>query len=152
MSKDSEWITREGDIVVRREVHELYGGGLLRGIQSSKTTPNVLLFADEKAAKVQGYVFEGWDISKPRVFYYTGEGKTGDQEMTGGNLAVLEHAANGTALRLFQAWHRGPQGGGQKHRYVGEFVVDPEDPFRHETAVDKQGNERKVIVFKLIRL
>ncbi|MDN5894014.1 MAG: hypothetical protein L0H93_08305 [Nocardioides sp.] len=151
MTKDSEWITREGDIVLRKEIHALYGGGLLRGIRPSTTSPNVLLFTEERPAKEQGHSHEGWDISKPRVFYFTGEGKDGDQQMTGGNLAGLEHAANATTLRLFQAWNRGPQAGGQKHRYLGAFVVDTEAPFRHEIAVDKQGNERKVIVFTLIR-
>lgn len=151
MTKDSEWQTREGEIVLRQELHALYGGGLRRGIRPSTTSPNIFLFTDERAAKAQGLTFEGWDVFKPRVFYCTGAGKDGDQEMVDSNLAVLDHAADGKALRPFQAWHRGPAGGRQRHRYVGEFALDAESPFRHEVAVDKQGNERKVIVFTLIR-
>jgi 5-methylcytosine-specific restriction protein A len=63
------------------------------------------------------------------VYYYTGEGKTGDQVMMRSNRAIAEHDVEGYALRLFIAVGCQPGSGTRIHQYVGQFRVDPELPY-----------------------
>jgi hypothetical protein len=63
---------------------------------------------------------------------------------------ILEHEAAGRRLRLFVA-EGTVEGTAQKsHVYLGEFRVDPSDPFRIEPAPDDAGEDRSVVVFRLL--
>ena len=92
-----EWHVRPGDRIKRTEVHKQYGGGGQGGISPSARTPNVIS-PDPRSGEQHGY-FDRWVDG---VFLYTGEGQRGDQVMKVGNRAVLEHAARGRALRMFE--------------------------------------------------
>jgi hypothetical protein len=64
--------------------------------------------------------------------------------MTKGNLAILNHRADGRALRVFQ----GATGAVQ---YVGEFVLDELEPYTVETAPSTgTGPPRQVFRFHLL--
>src|SRR5690606_26308402 len=80
----------------------------------------------------------------------TGEGQVGDQDPAAkGNGAILRHIEEGRSLRLFEVAGSN-RGGGKPQRYVGEFVIDSDDPYRFEDAPDREGRLRKVVVFRLL--
>ena len=66
--------------------------------------------------------------SSKQVYFYTGEGKIGDQVMLRGNKAIADHEFDGTALRLFVAVGYKPGTGTRIHQYVGQFAVDTDLP------------------------
>ncbi|MEW2353070.1 restriction endonuclease [Spirillospora sp. NPDC029432] len=135
-----EWTPQPGDVVVRRELHEQYGGRRQGGIGPSRVTPNVLLFTDPLKGHQHGY-FDGW--GDDGCYHYAGEGQIGDQRMVQGNLAVLNHQDDGRALRLFRAVPDGME-------YLGEFEVDPEQPYYLTDAPETgDGPVRSVIMFRL---
>ena len=101
----------------------------------------MFLFTDLASGKPHGYIYDGWEEGR-RIFLYTGEGQEGDQTLTGGNRAILEHRQQGRALRLFE----GARG---DVRYVGEFELD-DPPYDTRTAPASGGSgNRSVLVFRL---
>jgi hypothetical protein len=108
----------------------------------SAQTPNIFLFTDLRAGEQHGYIYDRWTDDAHTRFEYTGEGQQGDQTMTGGNRATLEHRETGRALRLFD----GARG---TVRYIGEFELgDPPHQVR-DAPPSGGGPPRKVIVFNL---
>lgn len=148
---DASWTTPLGYIGTRTEFKSEYGGTIFGGIEPSRTSPNVLIYTDPQQGALNGYDYDRWDPDDDNVFYYTGEGRTGDQQISDGNKAILEHAERGRTIRLFEALKEKAQPGGKRHRYVGAFRVDPDAPFRRAPANDAEGNPRLVIVFRLLR-
>lgn len=134
------WSLSPGDSIRRTELHNRYGGSRQGGTIPSRTTPNIFLFLDKKVGGSHGY-YDGWAGDR---FYYTGHGQRGDQELRRGNLAVLNHATTGKALRVF----RGVRG---HVTYLGEFRLDPDRPwFRMEAPEAAPSHAtRQVIVFRL---
>lgn len=99
-----------------------------------------MVFSDPIAGEPHGY-FDGWRADG--CFHYTGEGQRGDQQMKSGNAAILNHASEGRALRLFL----GARG---RVAYEGEFELDTEQPFYTTDAPEtNNGPVRSVIVFRL---
>src|SRR6266516_8009309 len=92
------WALEPGDQIERTTLHARYGGRTQGGIGPSKKSPNVLIFSDPVAGEPHGY-FDGW--REDGCFHYTGEGQYGDQQMKSGNAAILNHEAEGRALRVF---------------------------------------------------
>jgi hypothetical protein len=133
-----DWDLNPGDKIVRKEMHARYGGRPQGGIGPSNQTPNVFVFTDPATGRRYGY-FDGWD---GEWFHYYGEGRFGDQQMTSGNAAILRHVKGGRALRLFQ----GARG---EVTYLGEYELDPKEPFYETDAPDLDGAIRKVIVFRM---
>jgi hypothetical protein len=134
------WALQPGDVIERAILHKRYGGREQGAIGPSRSSPNVLLFSDPPAAEPHG-CFDGW--KDDGCFHYTGEGQRGDQQMKSGNAAILGHAADGRALRLF-AGARG------RVTYEGEFDLAPDRPFYTTDASEaKTGQTRNVIVFRL---
>lgn len=145
----SEWTFSIRDRVTRREVSKLYGGAWYGGIEPSAQTPNVFVYSDPAVGAIYGYDFDGWDETGT-AFYYTGEGRVGDQQMTDGNAAILNHVEDKRALRVFEATDDTlPNSSTKLHEYIGEFVVDFDEPFRIADALDTEGDLRTVFVFKL---
>lgn len=99
-----------------------------------------MIFSDPVAGEPHGY-FDGW--RDDGCFHYTGEGQYGDQQMKSGNASILNHEAEGRALRVFM----GARG---TVTYEDEFELDPTEPW-YETEAQETGNGpvRKVIVFRL---
>jgi hypothetical protein len=135
-----DWTLRPGEQIRRKQLHDVFGGGRQGGIEPSRSTPNVFLFADSASGEQHGYI-DGWQDDG--CFHYTGEGQRGDQQMTHGNDAILRHVGQGRALRLFE-------GAGGEITYLGEFAVDTSRPFYTTDAPETGGGPvRKVIVFRL---
>ncbi|WP_462383304.1 HNH endonuclease [Pseudomonas sp. Marseille-QA0892] len=64
--------------------------------------------------------------------------------MTGGSLAIAEHAKRGKALHLFRSL-----GKGKGHLYLGEFACAG---WAKRTSPDRVGNNRETISFLLVRV
>ncbi len=137
------WALLPGDAIERTTLHERYGGRKQGGIGPSRISPNVLVFSDPVAGEPHGY-FDGWRADG--CFHYTGEGQRGDQQMKSGNAAILNHKADGRAVRLFL----GARG---RVTYEGEFEVAADRPFYTTDAPEtNNGPDRNVIVFRLAPL
>jgi hypothetical protein len=131
---------RPGETIERKRLHELFGGRTQGGIGPSRSSPNVFIFSDPVAGEPHGY-FDGW--REDGCFHYTGEGQYGDQQMKSGNASILNHDADGRALRVFM----GARG---TVTYEDEFELDAEEPYYLSEAQETgNGPVRKVIVFRL---
>lgn len=137
------WGIAMHEVLARRAVHDQYGGSRQGGIASSAKSDNILIFTSE-SGKAFGYNFDQWENDD--VFYYTGEGQEGDQIFVRGNAALRDHAQRGMRLRVFEG------AGRTLVRYLGEFRLSTEAPYRFEEAPDLQQDLRKVIVFRLVRV
>ncbi|MEV7417487.1 restriction endonuclease [Streptomyces sp. NPDC089919] len=135
------WKIEVGQQLKRVEIHAVYGGRRQGGIGPSRVSDNVLLFTDPSKGHKHGY-FDGW--GDDRCYHYAGEGQLGDQKMTQGNLAILNHAVDGRALRLFRGVASGVC------EYMGEFTLDAERPWYLTDAPETgDGPIRSVIMFRL---
>ncbi|MEV7478385.1 restriction endonuclease [Streptomyces halstedii] len=135
-----EWQLKPGDQIERKALHSKFGGRTQGGIGPSAKTPNVFVFTDPIAGEKHGY-YDDW--MPDGRFHYSGEGQYGDQRMISGNASILNHQAEGRALRVFQ----GARG---TVTYRGEFTVDKENPWYSADAPEtNDGPLRKVIVFRL---
>lgn len=75
-------------------------------------------------------------------YMYSGEGKTGDQQMTLGNKAIVDAERDGKAIHLFVKFSP------QEYYYQGVFsLVD----YTYEDDKDESGNVRKEYKFRLRR-
>ncbi|NSL43617.1 hypothetical protein [Streptomyces sp. 8P21H-1] len=136
---------------------ERFGGGVQEGIIISKTTPNILIYTDHASGKEYGYE-DGWleeEDDRGPIFEYTGKGRVGHQTFEGvagsRNKAILRHVDEGKALLLFMAAGKDPhsKSSAKLQRYLGEFEVDPKQPYTIREADDPDGNRRLIIVFRL---
>ncbi|MEL3944489.1 hypothetical protein [Streptomyces sp. LNU-CPARS28] len=141
-----------GDVVTRAQMQDLFGGGPQGGIIPSATTPNVLIYADHDSGKAYGYQ-DGWlaeEDEKGPIFEYTGAGIEGDQTLADRNKSIALHAEQGRALRVFVCvgYVKG-NSGTKKHRYLGEFKLDDDEPFVRRRALDQNQDTRWVYVFRM---
>ena len=144
-----EWDLAVGDYLSRDEQMSRFGGAKYGGMEPSATTPNLFLYSDPSRGETYGYNFDGWEPDG-EAFFYTGEGRRGDQLLREGNLALLEHKARGNALRLFVADGLIPGTAAKNHVYVGQFELDGFPGYVTETALDESQSEpRTVFVFRL---
>ena len=134
------WNLKPGQRVLRKTLHQSFGGRQQGGISPSAQSPNIFVFYDPETGEQHGY-YDDWQADG--CLHYTGEGQRGDQEMKSGNAAIRNHKTDGRALRVF----RGARG---TVLYEGEFELDDAEPFQrtdaHETG---NGPRREVIVFRL---
>lgn len=135
----TKWHLKKGEKILRKDLHQIYGGGVQGGISPSRSTPNIIIFSDHQVGHEHGYR-DRWDGD---VFLYIGEGQIGDQQMVRGNKAILNHVDDGRSIRLF--W--GCRG---EVTYGGEFQIDHAKPWRTEKSPSTGGGPlRNVIVFRL---
>ncbi|PWJ46862.1 hypothetical protein SAMN06264364_14517 [Quadrisphaera granulorum] len=111
------WVHAPGTRMSREERQHAYGGAIYGGIQPSRRTLNVFVYSDPGAGEKNGYNFDGWSPDGS-VFTYTGEGRTGGQEMTKGNKAILEHRRDERSLRVFVADGYLAGSGAKDHVYL----------------------------------
>jgi hypothetical protein len=130
-----------GNKVRRLALHETYGGRRQGGISPSSQSPNVFLFTDQARGALHGYIYDG--AREDGTFHYTGEGQYGDQRMVQGNRSIRDHRAEGRDLHLFDS-----RGG--EATYLGQFEYI--DHYAADAPETNEGEERKVIVFRLRRL
>ena len=135
----TSWHLQLGEVIKRTVLHERYGGRGQGGIGPSAKTPNVLIFTDPAIGQTHGYD-DRWDGP---MLLYVGEGQRGNQELTQGNKAILEHKKVDRALRVFR-------GVGGTVQYLGEFVVADDPPFVWDRAPETGGGPlRDVVRFRL---
>lgn len=118
-----------------RDIHERYKGSARSGISPTKNFPFVFLFTGE-AGETYGYE----DTWRDGLFLYSGEGQVGDQLMTKGNKAILDHAKNQKELLLFTKVKTG------QVRFEGYFHCVGWETKRGK---DRESNIRNIIVFHL---
>ncbi len=127
-----------GETLLRREVHERFGGRQQGGISPSRVAPVVMFFTDPITGHQHGY-YDGMDDEG--LFNYVGEGQKGDQSFVQGNKAIRHHKEDGRSLEGFLAT-------GTSVTYLGEFdLVDTYKRDAHETG--DESTIRQVIVFRL---
>ena len=138
-----EWALEIGDKVLRRAIHRQYGGGQQGGISTSSKTSDIFIFTNPARGSRYGYdLHEG--LQADGSFAYTGEGQSGDQDLTRGNKALLNAADDGRVIRVFNA--KPPYA-----TYVGAFTTgDPVCTFQEIPGQD--GLLRRAIVFNLVPL
>jgi 5-methylcytosine-specific restriction protein A len=130
--KKNKQYSRKGDI------HKTFGGQQQSGISTPKDSQYIFLFTSESGEQF-GYE-DHWD--EDGVFHYVGEGQIGDMVFQKGNKAIRDHAHNGKELLLFEAL-----GKGEPVAYVGSFQCANWD---RQPGLDKDGNQRSLIVFHLV--
>jgi hypothetical protein len=117
------------------------GGNRQGGISPSRKSPNIFLFSDPRVASLHGYE----DNLDSDPIKYFGEGQSGDMEISHGNLAIMDHDRSRRALRLLRVH-------GSEIEYLGEFELDPEEPYVTREAGQTGTNRlRKAIIFRLRR-
>lgn len=141
-TKTTRWDIAPGTTLLRREIHERFGGNPQSGISSSAQTNNIFVFSDPEVGKQFGYdKHEG--KHEDGSYRYTGEGQVGDQSPTSaGNAALMTADKKDKAIRLFIKQ-------GTSATYIGEYTLG-EPGHRVERALDRDKNERDVLVFNLM--
>ena len=126
-------------ILTYQQVEEQFGiriSGFGRGINPTDTT--VVLISSIGKASGNFVYHDKW--TPDGDYLYSGEGKTGDQTMTKGNLAIRDAARNGKKIHLFVKFSP------QDYYYQGVFeLVD----YTYEDERDEDGNIRKEYKFRL---
>lgn len=134
---------QENDIIKRSELHDQYGGNRQSGIAASAKTPNIFLFTHPEEGENHGY-YDRWE-KNGTVLFYCGEGQNGNQSMTKGNKAILEHKSTEKSIRVFVN-----HSASTHVRYAGEFVLDDNQPYTVKKAhATNNGPERNVFEFCL---
>lgn len=128
---------KQGDKVLRKDLHSVVGGSRQGGICSSKQG-YILIFSDPKIGHEFGY-HDGWSGNH---FLYFGSGQEGDMEFSRGNKAILEHKKEKGSIHLFM----GSKG---EVVYEGQMELDTNNPYELIENNDKNGEERIAIVFRL---
>lgn len=141
LGPENEWTIPVGETLPRRAIHRRYGGQQQGGISTPTSLDSILVFTDPKSGARYGYdVFEG--RVEDGSYWYTGEGQVGPMEFKGGNKAIRDSAIDSRSIRLLLVNRTNAT-------YIGEFITG-EPTYKVERARDRNGDERPVIVFKLI--
>lgn len=90
-----------GDVTTRGALVARYKGSDRNGIVTTKVG-KVFVYSDHTVKKSNGYEYDGWEDASGQVFYYSGEGQTGDQVMRAGNRALAESENRGLEIHLFE--------------------------------------------------
>lgn len=136
-----DWLLESGDIVLRRSVHDAYGGQQQGGISTPRGRNDIFIFTDPASGARYGYDrFEG--LREDGSYSYTGEGQYGAQQFVRGNRSLRDCARDGKTIRLFRTK-------GTSATYVGSFTTGT-PTYVIETIPDADGNPRNGIIFNLL--
>ena len=126
-------------ILTYQQVEEQFGikiSGFGRGI--NRTPSTVVLISSVYKKKASFVYHDHW--TPDGDYMYSGEGKTGDQQMTLGNKAIVDAERDGKTIHLFVKFSP------QEYYYQGIFsLVD----YTYEDDKDESGNVRKEYKFRL---
>ena len=128
-----------GAVYKRSDLHRRFQGNRNAGIVPSKREPVVLLFHTQEPT--QQFYRDGFDHRG--VYWYSGEGTTGDMKWTPANSAVRDHDRLGFDLLLFQRVQR--KDGLWRFVHVVWCVGWDERERR-----DKEGTVRRALIFALL--
>lgn len=127
-----------GNSYLRVDLHSAFGGSPRAGICPTASGP-VLVFSDPPSGTKFGY--DQHDEVIDGIYRYTGEGRTGDQQLIRGNKAIL----SGKPLLMFARLDQ------KSWVFVGEVgLADP--AYELADAPDQLGFERTVLVFRFVEL
>ena len=126
-------------ILTYQQVESQFGikiSGFGRGI--NPTPSSVVLISSINKSAGNFVYHDKWTLDGDYI--YSGEGKTGNQSMTKGNLAIKNASRDNKKIHLFVKFSA------QEYYYQGEFkLVD----YTYEDDKDEAGNTRKEYKFKL---
>lgn len=126
-------------ILTYQQVEEQFGiriSGFGRGINKTQSTVVLISSVDKKKT---GFVYhDHWTTDGEYI--YSGEGKTGDQNMSSGNKAIVTAANDRKAIHLFVKFSP------QEYYYQGVFELVN---YTYEDDMDENGNTRKEYKFRL---
>ena len=121
----------------RSVIHDEYGGNRQRGI--SNCPNNNLIFIFTKSKSSQDVYIDEW---RDDYFFYSGEGRVGEMEMTGGNKAIWNHEANNKEIHLFRDTKQSGY-----WEYIDSLKLVDINYYRNN---DENGNERQAFQFVLL--
>jgi 5-methylcytosine-specific restriction protein A len=127
-----------GAVYRRADLHARFGGNRFGGIVPSKREPVVLLFHTEE--KAQQFYRDGLDADG--IYWYSGEGTSGDMTWTSANRAVRDHMDLGLDLLQFERVQRTDG----LWRFANMLLYQD---LKLEPRPDKSGKTRMAIVFLL---
>lgn len=135
------WDIAVGETLLRRDLHDRWGGGRYGGMEPALKAESVFLFTKPTVGELFGYKYDGWHADG--TFHYTGDGQEGDQSPdAGGNRSLLKAPSQARAIRLFRSEETSTT-------YIGKFTLaDP--PYYTADAPDRNGEVRSVLVFRLV--
>ena len=90
-AKELRFTLRESERILRKELHDRFGGARMQGITSTPSG-EVFIFSGS-AGETNGYM-DGW-AEDGSIYEYTGAGRKGDQDLKGSNKTLLDGAAQG---------------------------------------------------------
>jgi len=128
-----------GAVYKRADLHSRFGGSRIAGIVPAKHEPLVLLFHTEEPA----HQFYRDGFGADGLYWYCGEGTSGDMSWSAGNRAVRDHMQQGRSLMFFERFRR--KGGLWRFSFVMQFVR-----FKEEERPDARGQRRRAFVFGLL--
>lgn len=130
-----------GDQFKRSEMHELVGGSFRHGMTSCSNGTEFLLFHDAKKSKKFGYdIWEGFQADGS--FHYSGQGTTGNQELTKSNAALITADDLGKRIHLIES-------ADGVCTYLGRFVLGEPKYFVKLAPDVSQTDVRRLYVFNL---
>jgi hypothetical protein len=131
---------KAGSKIMRKKLHESYGGQVQGGISTPSNCDAIFVFTASVGVEF-GYI-DGWNEDRT-LFFYSGEGKKGNQSFTRGNKAILETITNNKIIYLFE----GARG---EVKLIGRFKLSSNEAYLMSESHDVEGDVRNIIIFKLI--
>ncbi|WP_151083873.1 hypothetical protein [Nocardioides cynanchi] len=134
------WDIEVGETLLRKDLHDRWGGGRYGGMEPSVKAQSVFIFSNPSVGAAFGYKYDGWHADG--TLHYTGDGQVGDQSLrTGGNKSLMDAGKLGRTIRVFRSEERDTT-------YLGLFEL-AHPPYYRADALDRQGEVRSVLVFRL---
>ena len=120
----------------KNDIHAKFKGQQYGGIATPADYPYIFIFTGDTGAEY-GY-HDGYGADD--TYWYTGEGQSGDMQLTRGNRAIIDHRSNGKNILLFESTNKGHVRFSGYCTYVTHHT---------EQRIDVDGNYRQVIIFHL---
>jgi hypothetical protein len=128
-----------GAVYRRADLHSRFGGSRFSGIVPSKREGGVLLFHTEEPN--QQFYRDGFD--RDGIYWYSGEGVSGDMNWSHANRAIRDHAQSGWDLLFLERVQRKDG----LWRFANTFYYSR---LKVEDRPDKSGKSRSAIIFGLL--
>lgn len=129
---------KKNQIYRRSDLHDQYGGNRQRGICNCVNHPIIFIFTNPDSDEQDVYIDE-W---KNKYFHYSGEGRSGDMKMTGGNKSIRDHQENQKQIHLFEKTTTSGM-----WKYIDELKLVDIKGYRN---LDEDGIERQSFQFVLL--
>ena len=143
MPQELEFPVNIGETLLRTELHKRVGGTTQSGMTSCQKGASFLVFHNPKKGRKFGY--DHWEgLQADGTFWYTGQGVSGDQELTRSNRKLLDFAYSGKPIHFFISE-------GSETRYQGRVDL-AQGEYVWKYAPDENRIMRRVIVFKFLPL